>query len=314
MTEQRLKFERRYFDPAGAVNRDGGGNMTRPLYLYSDEIVLAVNLARATGRPLFVTGSPGTGKSTLAKSIASILGWRYIEQVVTSRTRARDLLWQFDAVRRLSDAQISNKELPPRSDYVSPKAIWLAADPDTARLYPTPKGSKAELTPRECVVLIDEIDKAEPDVPNDLLEVLEMAQFTVDDLDEQPVIHGDRGKMLIVITSNGERDMPTAFLRRCVVLSLPDPGEDWLVQVASKHFGNDENKLHREVAKLTLVVAQSPASVSTGRRPGTAEYLDAVRACKSLGVQANSDDVAWQHLESIVLSKAPFKNGKRDSA
>ena len=306
--EQALQFDRKYFDPAALATARGAENKPLPTYLYSDEITLAVNLALATRRPLFVGGPPGTGKSSLADSVAALLDWRYLPQVVTSRTRARDLQWHFDAVRRLSDAQLQGVDLPLRSHYVVPRALWQAADPLSARQFPSGgqrSAGPAPIDERACVLLIDEIDKAEPDVPNDLLEVLETASFNVDDLDEPLTVRGDRERLLIVIASNGERDMPAAFLRRCVVLTLPDPDADWLVRVADLHYKDGiADGLHRSVAELTRATARSAGRALGGRRPGTAEYLDAVLACRQLNVQADAKNPAWQRLEAVLLRKA----------
>src|SRR5207247_10722598 len=141
-------------------------------------IILAVNLARAARRPLFVAGRPGTGKTTLASNVAGVLGWKYYQRVVTSRTRARDLMWTFDSLRRLSDAQERGKALPPRAAYVQPQEFWWAFVPDSARqrgateheqkfVQPaTDPGQSTSLAPPgdsdhvPAVLLLDEIDKA----------------------------------------------------------------------------------------------------------------------------------------------------------
>src|SRR5262245_57820745 len=137
----KFDFDAKFFNPSTAgvadeklktitVSVDKGKGWS---YVYSPSIVLAVNLALATQRPLFVTGRPGTGKTTLAWNVAHVLGWKYYEKVVTSRMRARDLFWTFDSLRRLSDAQEQDKRLPPRAAYVQPEVLWWALDPMTAQ-------------------------------------------------------------------------------------------------------------------------------------------------------------------------------------
>jgi MoxR-like ATPase len=286
-------FHAKYFNPAGGR------------YLHTDATRLAVNVALATRRPLFVRGRPGSGKSSLAVEVAAQLGWRYLAQVVTSRVRAQDLLWRFDAVRRFSDAQLRDQDLPPRAAYVLPQVLWQAFDPASAATFPQRANQPAAAPPATgpCVVLIDEIDKAEPDVPNDLLEVLEFARFQVDDLDVPLTVQGNRDEILIIIASNDERDMPAAFLRRCTVLELPAPQPGWLEQVAAVHHGPDTDGLYAAVARLTAAAAHS-ARQNGLREPGTAEYLDAVRACRELQVRPDPQDPTWQLLETLVLRKA----------
>ena len=144
------------------------------VYLYTEKLVLAVNVALATGRPLLVRGPSGSGKSSFARNVALWKGWHYYEEVITNRTRALDFLWHFDALSRLNDAQAN--QLRPIADYVKPGVLRHAFDPEGAKEYSTrvvsnpstnePPGAVAFT---QAVVLLDEIDKADPDVPNDLL-------------------------------------------------------------------------------------------------------------------------------------------------
>lgn len=272
------------------------GDERHPGYVYEHGITMAVRVALATGRPLLVTGEPGVGKSTLAASIARVGGFAYREQVVTSRTQARDLMWRYDAVRRLADAQA--RKLRPTSHYVKPQALWWAFDPAGAAAF---AGEAAPVPlPPLTVVLIDEIDKAEPDVPNDLLEALDRGQFTVDDLDAAPQVKGRRHQVLMLITSNRERELPPAFLRRCVWLALPPPTEDWLVTVADARFGAADQARHRALARRVMAL-RGRIGEQAGHRPGTAEYLDALNACRSLGIGLEAPD--WGLVERHTLWK-----------
>lgn len=273
-----------------------------PAYLYSTDLSLAVNVALATRRPLLLAGSPGTGKTALAANVAHVLQRRLLTRVITSRTRARDLMWTYDAVRRLSDAQAcaqpGSPPLAPRAAYLEPQVLWRAFDPEGARER-RPTAADARHAP--AVVLLDEIDKAEPDLPNDLLEVLDQASFTVEDADPPIAVAGERDAVLVVITTNGEREMPAAFLRRCVLFKLAPPTLEWLVSIANHRFGADGDALHRRVAARVLDLRREADRLGL-RQPGTAEYLDALEACRRLRI--GPDAPQWQLLEQAALWKA----------
>src|SRR4051812_3592789 len=250
-------------------------------YVYDDEgrIALAVNVALAAGRPLLVRGNPGTGKSSLARDVAERFGWRYYEKTITSRTTARDLLWSFDAVRRLNDANAGGAE--DARAYLTPEALWWAFSPGTARTRGLDAAALAERglqevsdpSPRpgeRAVVLLDEIDKADPDLPNDLLIPLGALHFTLAGLEDAPLIEAETAP-LVLITTNEERDLPRAFLRRCVVLALPDPGPERMLAVARAHFPDvSEGRLSEVLAAFTRV---KDGRAPDDHDPGLAEYL-----------------------------------------
>ena len=221
-----------------------GDQPERLIYIYTEKIILAVNIAMVTGRPLLVRGAPGSGKTALAPNVARFKNWRYYKEVISSRTQASDLQWQFDALRRLNDAQA--RQLRPNAAYVTPGVLWRALDPagaeqweahwEASNQWPMLEPVRdAEPIPVPAVVLLDEIDKAEPDVPNNLLEVLGAFQFTVQESGTKVEARTTRPP-LIVITSNDERDLPRAFLRRCVLLNLEPPTAEQLVAIAKLHF------------------------------------------------------------------------------
>jgi MoxR-like ATPase len=265
-------------------------------YRYLRRIELAVNAARATGRPLLVSGPPGCGKSTLARSVAEVLGWRYYAAVITSRTQARELLWTFDALRRLQDAQI-NKLDPSEEAYIRPGILWWALDPESAKALPRTQDPVLEGTGADAVVLLDEIDKADPDVPNDLLVPLDTGRFVVDETGRE--VKPTR-KYQLIITTNGERELSPAFLRRCVLLSLTTPEEEELAEIARLHSLGGDDALLKELASW-LASAAEKARERGEREPSTAEYLDAVRACRALKIRFGSE--AWSELAQIILSK-----------
>jgi MoxR-like ATPase len=303
MTGRSLRYQR-IFDPrrdrAPGTDRPPaigfGDQRDRGEYVYTEQITLAVNVALATARPLLVRGEAGSGKSSLAADIASRMGWDFHPEVISSRTRARDLLWEFDAVQRLRDAQA---QLPvDRPDpYIRPGVLWRALDPVGAAAY---LGEGERLRPADgVVVLLDEIDKAEPDTPNDLLGPLGSGSFYVTEL-RLDVTLRRRRRPLVLITTNEERDLPKAFVRRCVVLDLPEPDVDWLTAVAVAHFGPDERPLYRKVATY-VDQARQRAAEDGARPPSTAEFLDALEACRHLDVRPGTP--AWNRVALATLEK-----------
>jgi MoxR-like ATPase len=287
------------------------------VYVFGNDenIVLAVNVALATGRPLLIYGPAGSGKSSLAPSIARGLGWRYYEGVITSRTQAQDLLWAFDVVQRLGDATShratsTSPGVLGAADlhrYVQPGVLWWAFSSDTAAKRGLPSLDSELVLPdpspyavdTPAVVLLDEIDKADPDVPNNLLVPIGSLSFTVKETGTQIVA----AKIpLIIFTSNEERDLPSAFVRRCVILRLPHPTEPQLNDIAAAHFGSDGNKkaVYKSLARKTMELQAE--YVQQGQRPpSTAEFLDAVRASLQLKIVPESQQ--WDLLIRAVLSK-----------
>jgi MoxR-like ATPase len=282
------------FDDAMFNSRKPASDLKEP-YRYTRRIELAVNAARATGRPLLVAGPPGGGKSTLARSMAEVLGWRYYASVITSRTQAKDLLWTFDSLRRLQDAEA--EDLQPNQAYVRPAIFWWAMDPDSARLTPEARDPVLAGEGDGAVVLLDEIDKADPDVPNDLLVPLDTGRFVVEETGTE--VRPQRPYQLI-LTTNGERELSPAFLRRCILLTLTTPGEEELVEIAGLHDLGGDEALLKELAGWLLAAAKK-AKERREREPSTAEYLDAVRACKALKIGFGSK--MWSDLARAILAK-----------
>jgi MoxR-like ATPase len=295
-----------------------GDRRSEPVYVYDERIKLALNVALAAGRPLLVAGEAGTGKSSLAYHLAAGLKWRLYTHTVSSRTQARDLQWTYDAVRRLSDAQAH--QLRPTSEYVQPGVLWWAFDRGSA----TYRGLGAEECARReiaaaadlcvagerdpAVVLVDEIDKADPDVPNDLLEPLATYRFRCE---ETGTLIEAKQVPLVIITTNEERDLPRAFLRRCVSLRLQPPDQKKLLRIALTHFPDGDEALHRVLADWFLELREKRMKDRT-RPPSTAEYLDTVGACRGLGITDPASLEAHRTLiEELTLSKPQAADSPR---
>ncbi len=286
----------------------GGDDRDGKTYVYHrSDIALAVNVALATRRPLLLSGPSGCGKSSLALNVALTFGHRYYEYVVTARSEARDLLWSFDNLRRLNDAQAHKRNLREDESYIEPGVLWWAFDLRSARqrgadgrLPATQEAADPSLivSGSSAVVLIDEIDKADPDLPNNLLVPLGSMQFQVVPI--RSTITGDQPP-LIFITTNGERELPRAFVRRCVALELPAPTRDDLIEIAQAVIPERDLKddLFEKVAEY--VIGLRGGDDEDAASPSTAEYLDTLRACTALGIDTKHAD--FEDLSRITLRK-----------
>lgn len=305
-----VEYHRAFFDPSETepLSRDeallGSDRGGRRVYVYSDQIILAVNVALAANRPLLVSGPPGSGKSSLAANVAQSLGWPYRPEVITARTQARDLLWHFDAVRRLHDATVATRKNGTRDstgsnedddpldpgNYIVPGVLWEAFE--------------SGVEGQRMVVLLDEIDKADPDIPNSLLVALGASEFKVEDLRPTRTVRAPEGKSpLVVVTTNDERELSRPFVRRCVSLTLRAPNENGLVEIAVAQglAGDDaDRRVAVDLAKI-VVGLRAEAKREGNPQPSTAEYLDALRACLRLGIEPESD--VWEQVEKVTLRK-----------
>lgn len=283
---------------------------TASVHQWSQPEIDALTLAWACQRPLLVRGEPGTGKTQLARAAAVHLGWALHSLTVQPRMEPHELVYRFDAVRRLADAQ-AGRALD-ECQYWEPGPLWKAYGWDSAKQYGSCCGQSE---PSGHVVLIDEIDKADSDLPNSLLEVLGGRQLTVAPLE----LHfgGETAPAqlpLVIITTNEEREMPAAFLRRCVVLNLaPAAGisyADWLVQRGLAHFG--PNSPHQPAMERSVMEAAAAQLVEDRHRaqaadlppPGPAEFLDLLAALQRLAPGDAAAQRVWlDKLNAFVFLK-----------
>jgi MoxR-like ATPase len=288
-------------DPSGAAGDDRRGHYW---LVTDDRVLLAVKVALITGRPLLVQGPSGSGKSALARAVSESLGWTYYETVVTSQTRIDALTGWVDLVQRLHQAELAVRgergepgPLPDLEAFVRPGVLWWALDPGSAAEAGLTSNRDPGIPARQpaedlgAVVLIDEIDKAEPDLPNNLLVPLGSWELRIEGRLE-PVSLRRPQRPLVFVTSNQERDMPPAFLRRCVVLDLTYPTPAQLMEIARTHLGASEQLVQLVAEQL---VAEKDHQVSP------AEFVDAVRAADGLGLDDQSSSETWRAVRSIVL-------------
>ena len=265
---------------------------------WSQAEIDALMLAYAARRPLLVRGEPGTGKTQLARAAADFLGWRLHVETIHPRFEPHELLYRFDAVRRLADAQAKEPKLDEhKHDYWQPGVLWKAYGWDSAKDFLS-EDEKKHADPKGHVVLIDEIDKADSDLPNSLLEILSQRSFRVEPVNE-PIGGPNVQAPLVMITTNEERELPAAFLRRCIVLSLAAEGNyvEWLMSRGAAHFGALEGVPGREKATLDdkvlkkaaeqLVVDRESIAKLNLSKPGLAEYLDLLYALEALFPKAS---------------------------
>jgi MoxR-like ATPase len=223
-------------------------------YVATDALKMAVNAALVLQRPLLVKGEPGTGKTLLAEEVARALGRPLLQWHIKSTTKAQQGLYEYDAVSRLRDSQLGDARVHDIHHYIVRGVLWQAFESDTP-----------------CVVLIDEIDKADIEFPNDLLRELDRMEFHV--YETRQTVQA-RHRPLILITSNNEKDLPDAFLRRCFFHYIEFPDRATLTEIVAVHFP----ALREDVLGAALDVFFRLREVpGLKKRPSTSEFLDWLR-------------------------------------
>jgi len=220
-------------------------------YVAPRELQLAVNAAVVLERPLLIKGEPGTGKTLLAQEIARAADTTLIEWHIKSTTKAQHGLYEYDAVNRLRDAQLGDVRASAIGNYIVPGKLWEAFDAD-----------------RRVVLLIDEIDKADIEFPNDLLRELDRMEFFV--YETHTTVRA-RTRPIVVITSNNEKELPDAFLRRCFFHYIRFPDEETLRAIVAVHFPGLKQDLLREALAAFFQLRETPG---LRKKPSTSELLD----------------------------------------
>ncbi len=329
-------------DPCKKYPLPAFGTWKESVHVFDDRTINAIKAAWAAERPLLVRGDPGVGKTQLARAVACACGWEFVSEVINVHTDIQDLWFRFDAVSRLGQAQILNAiikqdcnqaridaELNPKK-YLSPGVLWWAYDWKNAQQFYAdsrykqyhPHGaenhdSEAEIkTPDGVVLLLDEIDKADADLPNSLLETLDNARFRIPWLNQSIGFDKDNPdciRPLVVITTNEDRQLPPAFVRRCLVLNLdlPDKEDKLLTHLAERgrqHFSDDNDKslfsdnvLHEAARQLhkDRIKAKSLGY----KPPGQAEYLDILRVLSRLADDEKQQLELLEDIKDFALKK-----------
>ncbi|WEK39586.1 MAG: MoxR family ATPase [Candidatus Brevundimonas colombiensis] len=220
-------------------------------YIATDDLKVAVNAAVALERPLLIKGEPGTGKTVLAYEIAKAFDAPLITWHVKSTTKAHNGLYEYDAVSRLRDSQLGEERVHDVRNYLKKGKLW-----------------EAFTAPARPVLLIDEIDKADIEFPNDLLQELDRMEFYVQETDE--TIRADV-RPIVIITSNNEKELPDAFLRRCFFHFIRFPDADTLSAIVDVHFPGIKPRLVSEALKTFYEIRDTPG---LKKKPSTSELLD----------------------------------------
>jgi MoxR-like ATPase len=223
-------------------------------YIATEDLRVAVNAAVALERPLLVKGEPGTGKTVLAEQVAQALNAPLIEWHVKSTTKAQQGLYEYDAVSRLRDSQLGDERVKDINNYIRKGKLW-----------------DAFVAPEKPVLLIDEIDKADIEFPNDLLLELDRMEFHVYETGETVRA---KQRPVVIITSNNEKDLPDAFLRRCFFHFIKFPDAETMTEIVEVHFPGIKQRLLNEALRMFFEVRDVPG---LKKKPSTSELIDWIK-------------------------------------
>lgn len=220
-------------------------------YVAASDLKMAVNAAITLQRPLLIKGEPGTGKTLLAQEVAAAMDWPFFQWHIKSTTKAQQGLYEYDAVSRLRDSQLGDARVHDISNYIVPGPLWQCFESET-----------------QPVLLIDEIDKADIEFPNDLLHELDRMEFYV--YETRKTVQATH-RPVIIITSNNEKELPDAFLRRCFFHFISFPDKDTMSHIVDVHYPDLKKKLLKEAMDVFFDLREIPG---LKKKPSTSELLD----------------------------------------
>ena len=243
-------------------------------YVSTEDLSMAVNASVTLERPLLIKGEPGTGKTLLAIEVAESLGKRLIEWHIKSTTKATQGLYEYDAVTRLRDSQLGDERVKDINNYINKGTLWEAFEAD-----------------EQVVLLIDEIDKADIEFPNDLLQELDRMEFYCYETDQTIKA---KHRPIIIITSNNEKELPDAFLRRCFFHFIQFPDRETMEKIVAVHYPKIKKKLVKDALDVFFDVRKIPG---LKKKPSTSELVDWLKLLLS-------DDIPDEILKNADSSKA----------
>ena len=242
---------------------ENGFNST-DTYIASEELISAVNVARVLEKPLLIKGEPGTGKTMLARAAAKSLGMKLITWNIKSTTKAQDGLYMYDTIQRLYDGQFGEEGVDDIAHYIKLGKLGEAFTSD-----------------EQVVLLIDEIDKADLEFPNDLLWELDQMEFYVYETKE--TIKAKK-RPLVIITSNAEKELPDAFLRRCIFHYIDFPDRDLMTEIVNTHFDHVDENLLKNCMDVFYEIRDMR---DVKKKPSTSELIDWINALQIAGIPAD---------------------------
>ncbi|PLC53017.1 ATP-binding protein [Pollutimonas nitritireducens] len=252
-------------------------------YVATADLKLAVNAALALQRPLLIKGEPGTGKTMLAEEVAAALGRPLLQWHIKSTTKAHQGLYEYDAVSRLRDSQLGDEKVRDIGNYIVKGTLWQAFEAD-----------------EPVVMLIDEIDKADIEFPNDLLRELDRMEFHV--YETRQTVQA-KHRPLIIITSNNEKDLPDAFLRRCFFHYISFPDRDTMQEIVAVHYPSIKEDVLRAAMDTFFALREAPG---LKKKPSTSEFLDWLRLLLNEAVSAK--DISSTTGDLPLMAGALLKN------